>query len=102
MSIISVLRNYTNLLNTYNTQSVYPVEYVAVHTLLFVPPTDLEAPGQPWDNDPMLLALSSADIPWIRTEQRTVFPLYTIPARVWWQYFLMHALPPSVCLEKSG
>lgn len=42
-------------------------------------PYELELLGQHCCNDPMLLALQSAKVHWVRKEQRREFPHYTIP-----------------------
>lgn len=68
-----------NLSHIYYAQYVYQVECVKVQIKLFVPLTESELLGQHCCKDPMLLALQRAKVHWVRKEQRTEFPHYTIP-----------------------
>ena len=53
-------------------------------------PTELELLGQHCYTNPMLLALQSAKVHWIRKEQRAELPHYTIPKLFQLKYLLRY------------
>lgn len=74
----------------YHAQCVYQAECVKGQIKLCVPPTELELLGQHCCNDPMLLALQSAKVHWVRKEQRAELPHYTTPKLFRLKYLLRY------------